>query len=306
MTYLFDTPEINYNQGWRYFDEYNQDTDWLSYVRKNSFITDNSFSMSGGGDRATYRAALSYLYDDGTTIGTSLQRFTLSLNVGYNFSDKLRVDAEYTYSNTDKHANWTESVRGEAMRKMPNKSPYYIDDETGDMTDTYFVRQNADEFQGAFSAGSSRSASNVHPIIVAHESENKMLTNEQKMTVRLNYAFNQAFTYTGYVSMKFKTTNTTFFLPQAATDVSIDNSYANLSEDNNANNLSLQTENKFMFRKRWNEDRQSIVAALLWRTAQSTSSYYDSQIAGAPSAVMYVPITVGTVLFMCPCLSDLG
>jgi TonB-dependent SusC/RagA subfamily outer membrane receptor len=45
---LFDTPEINYNPDWRYFDEYNADTDWLSYVKKNATISDNSFSMSGG------------------------------------------------------------------------------------------------------------------------------------------------------------------------------------------------------------------------------------------------------------------
>ena len=51
---LFSQPEINYNEDWRYFNEYNTNTDWMDYVKQNAFITDNSVSMSGGGDKATY------------------------------------------------------------------------------------------------------------------------------------------------------------------------------------------------------------------------------------------------------------
>src|SRR5574344_739997 len=58
---LFNTPEIGHNTSWRYFDEYNQNVDWLSYLTKHAATLDNSFSMSGGGDKATYRLSLSYL-----------------------------------------------------------------------------------------------------------------------------------------------------------------------------------------------------------------------------------------------------
>ena len=61
LEYLFNTPEIGYDPSWRYFDEYNQNVDWLSYLTKDAFTTDNSFSMSGGGEKATYRYSLSYL-----------------------------------------------------------------------------------------------------------------------------------------------------------------------------------------------------------------------------------------------------
>ena len=142
---LFDTPEINYNTDWRYFDEYNANTDWLSYVEKDAFISDNSFSMSGGGDKATYRFSMSYLDEGGTTVGTGLNRLTSSLNIGYHFSDKLRVDADFTYSDSRKKDNWTTAVRAEALRKMPNKSPFWIDDATGLPTEEYFLRQNSEE-----------------------------------------------------------------------------------------------------------------------------------------------------------------
>ena len=81
LEYLFDTPEINYNQEWRYFDEYNQNVNWLDYITKNAFTTDNSFAMSGGGERATYRFSLAYSNEGGTTKGTGLGRLTTSLDI---------------------------------------------------------------------------------------------------------------------------------------------------------------------------------------------------------------------------------
>ena len=58
LKYLYDTPEINYSPNWNYFNEYNVDTNWLDEVRQNAFTTDNTFSMSGGGEKATYRLSL--------------------------------------------------------------------------------------------------------------------------------------------------------------------------------------------------------------------------------------------------------
>ncbi len=293
---LFDTPDIGYMTDWRYFDEYNQDVDWLDYVKKDAFITDNSFSMSGGGDRATYRFSLSYLDEGGTSIGTGMDRLSANLRIGYNFSDKLRIDTEYSYADTDKDANFTTNTRAEALRKMPNKSPYYIDDATGEMTDIYFLRQNAEDFQGAFSGKTDGDDfKNFHPIIMANESYRNTNTREQKMNFRLYYDLSPALTYSAYVSMKYKTSNTKAFLPQAATDVTINNTFANLSADDNTNNLSLQTENKLMFRKRWNEDMHSVVATGIWRTSQSTSSKYASMIYGAASAGMSDPSAGGAV-----------
>lgn len=286
---LFDTPEINYNPGWRYFDEYNTNTDWLSYVKQDALITDNSFSMSGGGDKATYRFSLSQMDEGGTTVGTSLKRITTSLNIGYSFSDKLKVNANFSYSDADKKAPWTGNVRSEALSKMPNKSPFWIDNSTGEATDNYFTRQNSQEFQGAFDG-----SSNFHPIIMANESYNNTRQKEENMTFQLNYEISKGFSYIGYVSMKFRTVKYRSFLPQSATDVTIDNTYANLSSDAYSNNLALQTENKLMFRKNWNQVH-NVVATALWRTSQSVSSNYSTEIYGASSAGMSDPSTGGSI-----------
>lgn len=299
LEWLFNKYDIGYQQDWRYFDEYNQNTDWLSYLTKNAFTTDNSFSMSGGGERATYRYSLSYLSEGGTTKGTGLKRITTSLDIGYKFSEKLRVNAEYTYSDTKKDNPWTENARAEAMRKMPNKSPYYIDDATGEMTDIYFIRQNEEEFQGAFSSNSNlsgKNSKNFHPIIMVEDSYRKLRTKEQKMTVRANYYATQNLRYTAYVSMKYNTQKTESFLPQSATGVTINSVFSNLSGDAYSNNFSLQTENKLMFNKEWGEKTHQLVATGLWRTAQSRSSSNAAMRYNVASAAIADPGSGGGVL----------
>ena len=71
LNMLSDAPAIGDNPDWRYYDEYNQNTNWLDYVRQKALVSDNSFSMNGGGEKATYRFSLGYMSDIGTTIGTS-------------------------------------------------------------------------------------------------------------------------------------------------------------------------------------------------------------------------------------------
>ena len=270
LEYLFNTPEIGYDKEWRYFDEYNQNVDWLSYLTQDAFTTDNSFSMSGGGEKATYRYSLSYLDEGGTTKGTGLTRLNTSIDIGYRFSEKITVNAEYTYSDSKKKAPWTDKLRSEAMTKMPNKSPYYIDDETGKMTDTYFTRQNSEEFQGAFSGGSN--PKNFHPIIMAEDSYNNLRTREQKMTVRGRFYPTKEWQFTGYVSMKYKTQQTESFLPQTATGVTTENTFANQAKNAYTNNFSLQTELKGMYTNSWNDKLHQLTATALWRTQQSRSS----------------------------------
>lgn len=292
MELLFNTPEINYNPEWRYFNEYNQNTDWLSEVNKTAFTTDNNFSMSGGGEKATYRFSLGYMNEGGTTIGTDVDRLTSALNVNYNFSNRLRVDADFSFTQTERAANWT-NIRSEALRKMPNKSPYWIDDATGERTEEYFTRQNSEEFQGAFTKVNSSTFKNFHPIAMAKEGYNNTTQRESKITFRLNYNILPELTYTGWVSMNIKSVKNKKFLPQAATGVLMSNSYANQSTDALTDNFSLQTENKLIYHKNWNE-MHNLIATGLFRTRQTQSSSYTSTISGAASPNLADPTTGGT------------
>ena len=86
---LFNSSEINYDPTYKYYDEYNCDTDWLDAVKQDAYVTDNNFSMSGGGEKATYRFALGYYNEQGTTKGTGLTRFSSQLKITYNGKGKF-------------------------------------------------------------------------------------------------------------------------------------------------------------------------------------------------------------------------
>ncbi len=294
---LFDTPEIGYNPSWRYFDEYDQNTDWLDGLVKNAFTTDNSFSMSGGGERATYRMSLGYLNQGGTTRGTGLQRLNTSIDIGYAFTEKLRVYAEYSFSNSKRTAPWTETVRFEAMRKMPNKSPYWIDDATGRPLCSYFTRQNQDEFQGAFSSrDDGRSACNYHPIAMVDESFRNLTSREQKMTVRGNWYPLDVLRFNGYVSLKYNTAKTDAYLPQEATGVSIGSTFSNQAMNSYTNNFSLQSEIKGMYINSWKEKLHQLTVTGLWRTSQSESSTQAATYYNVAAENVADPATGGGVL----------
>jgi len=284
---LYDTPEIGYNPNWYLFDEYNQNTDWLKEVRRDAVTWDNNFSMSGGGEKANYRLSLGYLSDEGVTIGTNLDRLNSTLRIDYNFSRKLKFGSDFAYTQSNKDDNFASNVRSEAFSKMPNKSPYWID-ENGNRTSQYFSHQTRD-FEGEY-----RPTRNYNPVAMVHESYNNTTSKEGKITFRMDYNILSNLTYNGYASINLRTTRNTKFLPQVATGVVWTSQYANQSTDAMSDRTAIQTQNKLMFVKKWN-DMHDIIATGVFRTSQSQSSSYTSTTSGNASSGLADPIIGSTV-----------
>ena len=285
MNMLFNNPEINYDPSYRYYDEYNVDTDWLDAVKQDAIITDNNFSMTGGGEKAVYKFNLGYYDEQGTTVGTGVQRLSTGMKITYNFSDRLRVRTDFSFSNTNKDANALSSVRSMAQKKMPNLSPYWIDDQTKRPTDVYFSRD--EDFQGAYD-------SNYNPVAMVKEGYNKTTQRDEKMTITLQYDFPFNLQYQGWVSLNMRTTKNKQFLPQVATGVLWTSSYANRSVDASTDAFSLQTENKLIYNSTFAE-KHKIIATGLIKTSDSESFSYTSSTYGNASANLSDPI-VGSVV----------
>lgn len=288
---LYNTYEIGYNPQWTYFDEYNVDVNWLDLVRQDAYTFDNSISMSGGGDKATYRFSLAYVDEMGTTIGTDMDRLTAKLNIGYNFSDRLRVSTDFSFSQTNKQANVAD-VRSEAMRAMPNKSPYYIDDETGEYRPVYFARE---DYTGtAFDNDKWEKAKNFNALAMAEEGFNKTMQREEKATLNWEYHFPFKLTYKGYVSLNMRTTKNRQFLPQVATGLLWTDSNANASIDNLSDALTLQTSNTLLYMNTFAEKHQ-LIGTYVFRTSMSTNSSYSSKTSGNASSNISDPTAGGKV-----------
>lgn len=284
MDLLFNTPEINYVPEWQYFDEYNTSTNWFDLVRQDAYTSDNNFALSGGGEKATYRFSLGYMNQMGTTIGTNLNRINSKLNIAYDFSDRLKVTTDFSFTQSDKEGNAMDNVRAAAQAKMPNKSPYYINDVTGEYLPSYFSRQEED-FQGAFDGKNK----NYNPLAMANEGFNNTMQRDTKISIKARYTFPFGLLYDGYVSMNMKTTKSRSFLPQEATGVLWTSTYANRSTDKMSDNLLLQTEHKLIYNKTFN-DVHSVLATGVFRANQGESYSYTSGTYGNASPGLSDPV----------------
>lgn len=295
LSLLYNTQEINYDPSWVYFKEYNQNTNWLDQVTQVGHFVDNSLSISGGGDKATYRVSLGYLNDVGTTKGTALNRYNTLVSVNYKFSNKFNINADMSYSLSNRDNFWTgkvKSPRGMAMTKMPNMSPYFID-EYGNYTGEYFTpRLN---FQGSFIGDDDKSTYN--PVAMVNESVNKTAGEQARVIFRAQYQVLPELQYTGTVGFDTRSTKNTKYLPQSVTGVIWTDPFFNRSTDALTDNLYISTENKFIYNKTFQENH-SIVGAALVQTRESRNFSYASETSGNASSSLSDPTSGGAVAKM--------
>lgn len=288
LSLLFNTPAIGYDPSWVYFDEYNCDTKWLDEVRSNAWTVEHNISMSGGGEKATYRFSLGYLNEGGTTIGTAMDRLNTSARLDYNFSKRLKFGANFSFSQIDKDANWATTIRSEALSKMPNKSPYVLD-ENGESTGDYFTYQ-ASGWENTFNG-----SSNYNPTAMAKEAFNNTIQRSSKMTLDTRYTILPGLTFSGYASIGIGASKNFKFLPQSVTGVPWTSKYANQSYDGSSESLSIQTEMKLNYQKSWQEGTHALIANLLYRTSQSSSTKYASTTSGLAAGSMSDPTVSSSV-----------
>ena len=208
--------------------------------------------------------------------------------INYQFSNKLKFGADFSYSQTNTDANWVNTIRSEALSKMPNKSPFTVNDLTGTLTDEYFTYHDPN-FEGSFNG-----KSNYNPVAMAHEAINRTVQREGKITFRADYEILPGFFYKGWASINMRAIKTRRFLPQVVTGVEQVNQYANQSADAYSDQLALQTENKLMYIKNWN-NKHNIIANVLVRTGQYINSGYNSEVYGNASSDLSDPV-VGTTI----------
>ncbi len=293
LALLYNTPEIGYDPSWVYFKEYSQNTNWLKLITQTGLNLDNNVSMSGGGDKATFRLSLDDLQQVGTTIGTAYQRFSGNFNMQYKFSDKLDIGANYSITRGITEANYSDSyvdgtgVRGVALTKMPNMSPYMIGAD-GNSTGQYFTPFSY--FQGSYSADSKHIIYN--PVAMVHESKNETTAVSSRMIFNLHYNFFKGLDYYGIFGLNTNANNSSAFLPQSVSGESYLNKYVNVSTVGGSDVLFLTTENRLIYGSQI-ADNHRILLSAVWQTSDQTTSSYSGTTTGNASSALSDPSVGG-------------
>jgi TonB-linked SusC/RagA family outer membrane protein len=293
LDYLYNTKEIGFDPTWAYFKEYNQETNWLNEITRPRQMFETNFSLSGGGEKANYRLSLGYRKDDGTIIGTGTDRINASFNLTYRFSNKLDIVTNFSFVNTDKEANW-ENPRAHALNKMPNMSPYYMDD-NNQRTSEYFTPQqyfqgkvepegdSGDEIKGTF-----------NPVAMVYESIRRTTATDNRFVFDLHYKLLPDLDYYGNVGLYLKKNKTKKFLPQSVTGVTWQNQWFNRSGDAITDETYLRTKNSLVYIGYFAEKHKLTVSGAI-ETEETSSSSYSSAKSGNASPSTIDPTAGGTI-----------
>ena len=76
------------------------DTDWQELGYRNALISDNTFSVSNGGDNTQYYFAGNYFRQDGVMISNGLERYNLRVKLDHQLSDFFKFGVNLNYSRT--------------------------------------------------------------------------------------------------------------------------------------------------------------------------------------------------------------
>ena len=139
--------EFLYDQTYSEYENFNNNTDWVSEVTQVGFKHDHYLNVSGGGERARYRVSSGFLNQTGIVIGQKMNRITSTAYLDYSVSDRIKFISELSFFYTDNDRNY-ENILGIAYRKMPNVSVYQQDLQ-GNNTDVFYNISRSSSLHGS-------------------------------------------------------------------------------------------------------------------------------------------------------------
>ena len=132
-------PEINYvMDDFPDAQMWNDNTDWVSAVKKVGVSQSHNVSVSGGGDKASFRISAGFDDETGSVIGQKMNRFTTRVNFDYYISERIRVSTNFSLSYSNNRRSGNTAVNS-ALQMMPNLAIYYQDRYTGESTGEYYL-----------------------------------------------------------------------------------------------------------------------------------------------------------------------
>lgn len=274
---------LNFNPSYEYYNEYNQNTNWLDEITQNGFVSQTDMSLSGGGERATYRFSAGYQTEKGTTIGTSFDRLNTRLNLTYKFSNRFRVVTGLAFAQGVRNKSYSDQIRNVAYQKMPNMSPYVMEEDGVTRTSAYFIPVETD-LQSLF-----------NPIAMAHEATNRSVSRDINPKIELLLDILPNLRYTGTFGYNVTTEDREKFRPQSS-GITADKTVANYNNSESASTLktSMYIQNKLIYNFNFLEKNHVVATALIDLNDQMTRARTTTTYGGG-SDDLSSPVTSGFI-----------
>ena len=202
--------EINYRLGsWAEAHNWNQNTDWVDAVTQTGISQYHFMTITGGGEKATFRVSAGYDHEQGTIIKQTLDRFSTKLTLDYSVSDRITFRTTFPLTYTSNNKNYDDvtvtagqangiSLLGRAQRMSPNMAIYrQVQDRNGNWGDSneYYIMLPTG---ASYAAGSSVPGTSSlqlwdirkmgNPVAIANEAWKKEQTYRISPEFQVDYA----------------------------------------------------------------------------------------------------------------------
>ena len=239
-------PELNYDQNFAEYENYNNNTDWVDAVSKHGYVNDYSLNLSGGGEKAAFRISGGYSSETGQVIGQNLDRFTTRLALDYYVSQRIKVIADFSFTYSKQRHN-TSGLLNNAQLMMPNMSIYKQDGKGNNTDDYYAMLKNATPtlYNALFGKKNPIAEGNLAEYYTENYSINPQITFEYNL---LGLEDNETqLKYRGVVYMSASTSSGSVFTPAALSMDSWTAAEKNRAESNDSKSLNFTTRHELVF-----------------------------------------------------------
>ena len=289
-----NVPEINYDPTFSEYEQYNNNTDWRDAVTQWGLRQNHYITVSGGGEKASFRIGGGFDHETGTIIKQQLNRFSTRVALDYNISDRIMVSTNFalTYTKNDMNSDDLLSI---ALRKMPNMSIYEQDPVTGQDTDHYYQM-----LQSASEVFDKNQKNLVNPVASAYLAKNERRTYDMSPELVITYKLmgknydKTQLNWRGSMYMNIYNQYDDKFYPQELLTVPWANG-VNTSYSGSSKSVSFNTKQTLTFIPHFNNEDHSLMAMARMELTSGSSNSQGTEGSGLPSGGIVSPDAGGLI-----------
>ncbi|MCR4917156.1 MAG: SusC/RagA family TonB-linked outer membrane protein [Prevotella sp.] len=282
-------PEINYlddTGGFSEWRQYRDNTDWRKAVTQIGLRQNHYVTITGGGEKASFRIGGGYDHETGTMIKQVLNRFSTRVALDYNISQRIRVSTNFalTYTKNDMNSDGLLNI---ALKKMPNMSIYEKDPVTGLDTENYYNMIQSGPYIGS-SVFSGDQRGYVNPVASANLAKNQQRNYDMSPELIIDYNLlgldddHWQLKWRGSVYMNIANRYTDSFYPQELKTIQWEDK-VNTSSTGSSKSVSFNTKQTLTLTPAFrNKDHSMMMMGRFELTSGSSSSQTTSGY-GLPS-----------------------
>ena len=290
-----DIPELNYDQTFPEYQNFNNNTDWVDAVSKHGYRNEYNLNISGGGEKATFRISGGYSNENGQVIGQDLNSFSSRLALDYYVSARIKVIADFAFSYTQQRRN-TMDLFYQSLSMMPNMS-IYNQDSLGNNTDQYYAMlkySNANMLQSTM-------VNRQNPIAVGDLAQYN--TENYSINPQITFEYNllgledneTQLKYRGMVNLNASTYSGSVYLPAALSTQEWTNDDKNKSQADDSKSLGFTTRHQFILTPYLGSSDHYMTMNAQFELSTSSGNSQNSTAVGLPTGNISSS-TVGALL----------